>query len=207
MRRPCDESDVPLHHKTPFGAGLKHRRVEFVRATEREPGSEAQDEEERGRAASDLYASIFLGGPSEAGAAAAAGAAAKEPDGEMCAVCALPVTPLLRQHEASLAHSHPPAALDRARMGLRTLQAQGWDPDARRGLGAAGQGERVPVKARAKHDLLSVGASPSQAPSPAPRRPSAKEARDEAARAQMRAEWLQAELFRSVDVERYLRGE
>ncbi|KAK4134356.1 hypothetical protein BT67DRAFT_352576, partial [Trichocladium antarcticum] len=60
-------------------------------------------------------------------------------------------------HQLCLPHSHPPSSVDRSRKGLAILAAHGWDPDARRGLGAAQQGTPFPVKARAKDDRLGVG--------------------------------------------------
>lgn len=68
-----------------------------------------------------------------------------------------------RPHEASLAHqvclthSHPPSHLDRSRKGLTYLASYGWDPDARRGLGASGQGIQFPIKTKAKDDKLGIG--------------------------------------------------
>lgn len=96
-------------------------------------------------------------------------------EAELCPVCNLPLTsstpteeggagptPTPHEqslaHQASLPHSHPPSALDRRRMGLAYLSARGWDPDARRGLGAAGQGIQFPLKARrVKEDRLGLG--------------------------------------------------
>jgi hypothetical protein len=68
-----------------------------------------------------------------------------------------------RPHEASLAHqvclehSHPPSHLDRNRKGLTYLSAYGWDPDARLGLGAQGQGIQFPIKPKPKDDKLGIG--------------------------------------------------
>jgi hypothetical protein len=60
-------------------------------------------------------------------------------------------------HQVCLTHSHPPSHLSRTRMGLLHLEAQGWDPDARCGLGADGQGIVHPIKARIKDDKLGLG--------------------------------------------------
>lgn len=68
-----------------------------------------------------------------------------------------------RPHEASLAHqvclehSHPPSHLDRNRKGLAYLSAYGWDPDSSLGLGANGQGIRIPIKSKPKDDKLGIG--------------------------------------------------
>ncbi|KAM4054527.1 g-patch domain-containing protein [Hirsutella rhossiliensis] len=217
-----DESDVPLHHKKPFGAGLKRKRIEFVRATAADKAiSVPATTEDPGRAVGDLYASIVLGGRKPASAPASrpgSPAASANEQPETCAVCSLPITTSVRRHETSLAHqvslthSHPPSALDRSRMGLRTLRSQGWDPDARRGLGLEGDGVRFPVKASGKDDNLGIGAAaPEPASRPGAQRPvrrlTAKEIKAEAARERQRAERLQAELYGRVDVERYLRGD
>ncbi|TVY37347.1 hypothetical protein LSUB1_G004559 [Lachnellula subtilissima] len=72
-------------------------------------------------------------------------------------------SPKPRPHEASLAHqvclahSHPPSHLDRSRKGLAYLSAYGWDPDARRGLGASGQGIQFPIKTKPKDDKMGIG--------------------------------------------------
>ncbi|KAI9158193.1 vacuolar calcium ion transporter [Paramyrothecium foliicola] len=136
----------------------------------------------------------------------------------VCAICSLPITSGIREHEASLAHqvslahSHPPSALDRSRMGLRTLAAQGWDPDARQGLGREGEGLRFPIKTVAKEDNLGIGATKPEPGVAAaverekPKKLSAKEKLELAEREKKRAQRLQGEIFGSVDVERYLRG-
>jgi hypothetical protein len=68
-----------------------------------------------------------------------------------------------RPHEASLAHqvclehSFPPSHLDRNRKGLAYLSSYGWDPDARLGLGASGQGIQFPIKAKQKDDKMGIG--------------------------------------------------
>ncbi|KAF4509173.1 hypothetical protein G6O67_005462 [Ophiocordyceps sinensis] len=217
-----DDNDVPLHHKKPFGAGLKRKRIEFVRATEADKGiSVATTTKDLGRAVGDVYASIVLGGRKSASAPSSrreSPAPSTDTQPETCAVCSLPMTTSVRQHVASLAHqvslahSHPPSALDRSRMGLRTLQSQGWDPDARRGLGLGGEGVRFPVKSSGKDDKLGIGATvpePCSRPEAqrAVRKLTAKEIKAEAARERQRAERLQAELYGRVDVERYLRGD
>jgi hypothetical protein len=96
-------------------------------------------------------------------------------------------------------------------MGLRTLAAQGWDPDARVGLGREGEGLRYPIKTKAKEDTLGIGATmPEPGSVPVRERPkplSAKERKALEEKEKRRAERLQGEIFGSVDVERYLRGD
>ncbi|KYK59067.1 G-patch domain protein [Drechmeria coniospora] len=222
-----EDDDIPLHRKKPFGAGLKRKRVEFVPATDADSGispsgSAAAD---KGLAIGDLYARVVLGNRSASGSGSVSGTDAQAATAgvelaSVCSVCSLPITTSIRQHEASLAHqvslahSHPPSGLDRSRMGLRALQLQGWDPDARRGLGAEGDGLRFPIKVAAKDDQLGIGAA-SQAPnkadgkqdvSQARRQMSAKERKALALQERQKADRLQAEMYGSLDVESILRG-
>ena len=60
-------------------------------------------------------------------------------------------------HQLSLPHSHPPSHLDREHVGLKYLSSYGWDPDGRQGLGRSGQGIRIPLKAKEKHDTAGLG--------------------------------------------------
>lgn len=308
------DDDVPLHRKQAFGAGLKRKRVEFVRAKDDgesavEAAAAAETRKQRAPVLmGDLYASIVLGGSSKkaaqethqktnrqataqvttdnesTGKASAARSVSsdrsvhdaksreasyalasgdedddskrermpearqrneEDPDGQQateattsattvaapvtCPVCALPITGSVAEHNASLAHqvslehSHPPSALDRSRMGLRALKAQGWDPDARRGLGRDGEGLRYPLKTVPKDDNLGIGAAVPKSPpsskrsssgpstnrqeTPATKKPlGAKEMRRLAEREKKKSEALHRELYARVDVERYLKG-
>jgi hypothetical protein len=80
-----------------------------------------------------------------------------------CETCGLEYTGTTSEHERTLAHqsslphSHPPHSLPRSSVGLKILQSSGWDPDAREGLGPAGEGPRYPIKAVEKHDRRGVG--------------------------------------------------
>lgn len=82
-----------------------------------------------------------------------------------CEICSLPIsaTNTTVPHEASLVHqiclphAHPPSALDRTRKGLSILEAYGWNPDQRLGLGAAGEGILHPIKAKEKRDKIGLG--------------------------------------------------
>jgi hypothetical protein len=210
-----DEDEIPLHRKRPFGSGLKRQRVEFVRAQDADvsslPGTGPSGPE-----VADVYASIVMSKPK------ATITDPKEPQetvtkvSKICAVCALTYTTSLEKHEATLAHqvslshSHPPSALDRSRMGLRTLATAGWDPDARVGLGREGDGMRFPIKVTAKEDTLGIGATPAEPLPPKPEKPRALKARERKAlemKEKQKGEGLQREIFGSVDVERYLRGD
>ncbi|KAI5805201.1 hypothetical protein EDC01DRAFT_784269 [Geopyxis carbonaria] len=88
------------------------------------------------------------------------------PPSEVCSVCetcGLPVgadpAAHLRTtaHQSAEPHSHPPHPLARSSVGLRILEGQGWDPDARVGLGADGRGVRYPVKAVKREGRGGVG--------------------------------------------------
>ncbi|KAK2001622.1 G-patch domain-containing protein [Colletotrichum falcatum] len=171
-----EEEDVPLHHRRPFGAGIQRRPIQFVKASD--PTlctTELVKTTKSGSSVGDFYLSLVL--PSEKKEPEAA-----KPEAQMCAVCDLPLgkedaageinnggrnsgneTATIRKHEASIAHqvclthSHPPSALDRSRMGLTYLSSHGWDPDSRKGLGAAGQGIQYPLKTKPKEDKYGLG--------------------------------------------------
>ncbi|KEY68103.1 hypothetical protein S7711_05513 [Stachybotrys chartarum IBT 7711] len=222
-----DEEDVPLHRKQPFGAGLKRKRVEFVPAQEPDElavGTISSGDAMEGVMAGDLYASIVMGSASDKTAypshdrPGGFGKSDEEPKPStpICYLCSLPITTSVREHQASLAHqvsvahSHPPSALDRSRMGLRTLAAQGWNPDARIGLGREGEGMRFPITATAKEDNLGIGATQIRRDADAkaqekPTKPLSKKERKALEKKEReRAERLQREIFGRVDVERYL---
>lgn len=217
-----DEDDVPLHRKQAFGAGLKRKKVEFVKATTADDTAAASSvQRDRASAVSDLYASIVMGSANSSDSQSntptpveATPVEDKEPP--ICAVCSLPVTGPIALHNASLAHqvslehSHPPSALDRSRMGLKALTSQGWDPDARLGLGREGAGMRFPIKVANKEDTLGIGAVLPDKVERTEKKAkplSAKEAKAKADREKRRAEKLQRDIYGSVDVEKYLRGD
>ncbi|OAQ68772.1 G-patch domain-containing protein [Pochonia chlamydosporia 170] len=227
MRRPRDDSeddDIPLHHKKPFGSGLKRKKVEFVRATESDNGIATTPKPQAASAIGDLYASIVLSdGKAKSASAPPTTSSSPQPEAipkvepPTCPICSLPITTSLKEHEASVAHqvslphSHPPSALDRSRMGLRALESQGWDPDARRGLGREGDGVRYPIKTKAKDDTLGIGAAELQEKQkqepkePPPRKLTSKELKAAVAKEKQRAERLQAEIYGRLDVDSYLR--
>ncbi|KAF7558759.1 hypothetical protein G7046_g5396 [Stylonectria norvegica] len=209
--------DVPLHRKRAFGAGLKRQRVEFVPAQEPDQGITATTTAKPDFSIGDLYASVVMKktSPATDPGPAEDPVPSKVDEPRLCPICALPTTASSRPHEASLAHqvcvthSHPPSALDRSRMGLRALAAQGWNPDARQGLGRGGEGMRYPIKVVAKEDTLGVGAKVPEGVRRREEKPTAlnpKEMRQLAERERAKGLRLQRELFGSVDVERYREG-
>lgn len=219
-----DIDDIPLQHKKPFGSGLRRNEIKFVPASSEDAeAANQQRDKTKGQSISDFYLSMVLKKPEPA-------ATQKEPaKPPVCDICSMPLTTTDEKassissnrktgghHEASiahqvcLAHSHPPSALDRSRMGLSVLAAQGWDPDSRVGLGAAGQGTQYPVKAKPKEDRLGVGVvvpkdgAAKKKEKEKPKLLDAKKVRKMAAEDRKRADRLQRELFGRVDLEKYL---
>jgi hypothetical protein len=92
-------------------------------------------------------------------------------------------------------------------MGLAYLSTHGWDPDARRGLGAAQQGITFPVKAKAKDDKLGIGIEvPRGLPPPKKKERllDAKKVRKMALDEKKRAARIRQELFGDGKLEKYL---
>lgn len=85
---------------------------------------------------------------------------------ETCEICNLPLSSNLKCHQTStshqvcLQHTHVPSSIDRSRKGLQYLQAYGFDPDARTGLGSSKSGIVHPVKAVEKKGKEGIGAVP-----------------------------------------------
>ncbi|KAK3318438.1 hypothetical protein B0H66DRAFT_237725 [Apodospora peruviana] len=213
-----DYNEVPLQHKRPFGSGLHRKAIAFVPATgdtkslTAVPAAEAKRPQQ---SVSDLYRSMVLPHDnikthSSLGA----------PDERiMCEICKLPLDslaaehPTARRHETSLAHqlclphSHPPSAIDRSRMGLSYLSAHGWDPDARKGLGAAQQGIQFPVKTKPKDDKLGIGLQlPKNLPAPKPKAKllDAGKVRKLVKEEKRKAERIRQQLYGGKDLEKYL---
>lgn len=164
-----------------FQAGPKRKRVKFV------PAEEASIHAPTAAPCLSLgerYLSIALKDKESStslpkAASVAATVSSRGHDGEnmpaegtTCGICkgliesgSIGAEATCSRHEASLAHqvclehSHPPSHLDRNRHGLRYLSSYGWDPDSQDGLGPSGAGIRVPVKAKAKHDTVGLGAT------------------------------------------------
>ncbi|RLL98631.1 hypothetical protein CFD26_104646 [Aspergillus turcosus] len=166
-----DDEDyfLPLEDQRVFGAGIRRKRVQFVRSSEHELNTTTSrtttttpQSTSSGLSPADKYLSIVLPKDQQPSKPAARNETASAPPSpsavlapvQRCEVCNLPLEDetsgtdakgLTRPHEASLAHqlclshSHPPSHLDRTRHGLRYLSAYGWDPDSRLGLGAPGR--------------------------------------------------------------------
>ncbi|RYP54633.1 hypothetical protein DL769_010317 [Monosporascus sp. CRB-8-3] len=218
------EYDIPLQDRRPFGSGLKRKQVVFVPASS---GNLNTTEEctdlKPSRSISDLYLSLVL---PKNGTRDTSRAASEPGRPTVCEVCNLPldesravpseIKTTTRPHEASLAHqvcmahSHPPSALDRSRMGMSVLQSQGWDPDARRGLGASQQGIQFPLKAKPKEDNLGIGVEMPKDFAPRKKEKlqtyDAKKVRKMVAEDKKRLEKLRERVFGNPDIEKYLGG-
>jgi len=234
-----DEYEIPLQDQRIFGAGIKRKRVKFVPSsnaiTNPLPTSVHGTQ-----SAGDLYLSIVL--PREAAENKVDCDDTQEvmpvrsDQVHRCEVCNLslsldekdvvamidkdgnPTTSKGRPHEASIAHqvcldhSHPPSHLDRNRKGLALLSSYGWDPDARVGLGAQGQGIQFPIKAKEKNDKLGIGVVlPKDKDLERMKRVrevklDAGKVRKMAEKEKRRTEKLREAFYMSEDVERYLGG-
>ncbi|KAI0840996.1 hypothetical protein F5Y06DRAFT_262267 [Hypoxylon sp. FL0890] len=218
------EYDVPLQNKRPFGSGLKRERVVFVPASSGNLNTtEEKTSAKPAQSVSDLYLSIVLPQGKEAGQTTSAEDSDITTTPQICEICQLPLDESSessekaktgsRPHEASiahqvcLAHSHPPSALDRSRMGLNVLQSQGWDPDSRRGLGAEQQGRQYPIKVKQKNDTLGIGVQVPKNLPPKKEKPKtydAKKIRKMALEEKKRHERLRRQFYGNSDVEKYL---
>lgn len=179
-----EEYTVPLQDQRVFGAGIKRKRVQFVPSTD--TASSPATPQSGGHSASDFYLNLVLPQPASINSfleptpehrGHTEVETGQEPEQRVtlpyspqarliCETCRLPistkdsVTPhaALLAHQLSLPHSHPPSSLSRTHRGLKILQAHGWDPDARTGLGVTGEGIRVPIKGKEKRDKMGIGA-------------------------------------------------
>ncbi|KAK8090989.1 hypothetical protein PG994_000494 [Apiospora phragmitis] len=91
---------------------------------------------------------------------------------------------------------------------ISVLKSQGWDPDARKGLGASQQGVQYPIKAKQKRDMLGIGV---QVPKDLekwkkekPQKLDAGKVRKKAAEDKKRRERLQRQFYGNPDIEKYL---
>lgn len=241
--------DTPLQHQRAFGSGLYRKAIAFVPDSELRSvddsglAEKANKNNKPAQDVADLYLSMVLpedtakrskSAPPSSSSSSSHAHAQQEQGEETCPICNLPLgadappqpgqkapTPHAQSlaHQLSLPHSHPPSALDRRRMGFAYLAAHGWDPDARRGLGAQGQGITHPVKPRAKvdaDDKLGIGVKvPSKEELAAVARKreqernkgrllDAKKVRKLATEERARGEKIRRELFGDGRLEKYL---
>ncbi|KAK0715830.1 hypothetical protein B0H67DRAFT_453233, partial [Lasiosphaeris hirsuta] len=228
-----DYDDIPLQHQRPFGSGLHKKAIAFVPASgdgQLNSTNSAISAAKPRQDVADLYLSMVLPTDTKSrastGQSAGSASPATETTVQVCQVCNLPLTSLvpsdlsaddagaLTAHESSFAHqvclphSHPPSALDRSRMGLAYLSSRGWDPDGRRGLGAAQQGIQYPLKPKPKEDRLGLGlAVPKNLPPPRAKEKTlhAGQVRKLVASEKRRGDRIRRQLFeRGQDLEKYL---
>lgn len=230
-----EEYLVPLQDQRVFGAGVKRKRVPFVPArTDAPPISTSSPSSKIGDrylsvvlqntdlAKGDIIPNGFSPEYVEATAKGRMGAGSAQDSTErvLCEICRLPMEytdrPMIsssRPHEASLAHqvclahSYPPSHLDRTRKGLQYLSSYGWDPDSRLGLGIAGEGIRVPIKAKSKNNTMGLGAGKflqTQKHAEKKQKLDAKQVRQNEQESRRKRERLQELFYRNDDVEKYL---
>ncbi|KAF9881580.1 g-patch domain-containing protein [Colletotrichum karsti] len=217
-----DDYEVPLHHKRPFGAGIPRKPIQFVKASDPTLSTTKPEKTSKsGSSIGDFYLNLVL--PKEKRPAET-----PKEEAHVCAVCDLPLeedavkklskgssATSRQKHEASIAHqvclthSHPPSALDRSRMGLTYLSSHGWDPDSRRGLGAAQQGMQYPIKTKQKEDKYGLGLEiPKELKGRVEKKKTptldAKQSRKKADEDRRKAERLREMFYGSEDMDRYL---
>jgi hypothetical protein len=217
-----DYDEIPLQHQRPFGSGLHRKPIAFVSAS---GGGQLKsvDDSAAGRPqqnVADVYLNLVLSEDAARSKSAPPTSSSiteddsSSPQNETCPVCKLPLKTETGTHAQSFAHqvclphSQPPSALDRTRMGLAYLSTYGWDPDARKGLGAAQQGIKFPVKAKVKDDKLGIGIQVPKGGLPPPKKKEqlldAKKVRKMALEERKRAAEIRQELFGDGKLEKYL---
>jgi hypothetical protein len=201
-------------------AGIKRKRINFVPAAS--ASSAPATPTPSAQSVTDRYLSIVMSEanskPTSEPVTTTQTPSVTPP--RICEICHNPVIETLGPdgetipHEASLAHqvklqhSHPPSSVDRTRKGLAFLQAQGWDPDSRLGLGAAGEGRLHPIVVKEKNDRDGIGIERKEVKLvEAPKKVqklNAKQSRKMDAEAKKRGELLRDMFFRDEAVDKYL---
>ena len=225
----CDDQDsTPFEVQRLFGAGIKRKRVDFVPAGTL--STAAPKETNPPTFTGDQYLSLVLKNglhsknPSKTDIDVSNGPESSFQDqrdskGVICEICNLPFndsdSAIKTPHKASIAHqvclkhSYPPSHLDRERQGLKYLSSYGWDPDSRLGLGASGEGIRVPVKAKVKNNTVGLGVElrePKDVPEEKMEKLDAKKVRKKELEDRRKRESLQQIFYGNDDVEKYLGG-
>ena len=226
-----EEYHAPLQDQRVFGGGIKRKRVSFIPAT---AAARSHPSRSTRTAPADRYLSIVFNREiseqtedkeEEGSAVASTHNEELAPSTRLlCEICKLPLPSTNsnimhpRPHEASIAHqvclvhSHPPSNLDRNRPGLKYLSSYGWDPDHRLGLGATGEGIRIPVKCRVKNDTVGLGvgleglSKIKGARTPKIEKLDAGRVRKDEERQRKKGERLREIFYRNDDLEKYLGG-
>ena len=223
-----DEDSTPFEVQRLFGAGIKRKRVDFVPAGTR--STAAPEKTNPPTFTGDQYLSLVLknASPSENSSKTdievSDGLESTSQDqrglkGAICKICNLPFndsdSAIKTPHEASIAHqvclkhSYPPSHLDRERQGLKYLSSYGWDPDSRLGLGATGEGIRVPIKAKVKNNTVGLGVDLKELkekPQEKVETLDAKKVRKKELEDRRKREKLQQIFYGNDEVEKYLGG-
>lgn len=226
-----DDYLIPLQDQRVFGAGIKRKRVHFIPAISDPPV--ISPELTKPSPAGDRYLSIVMPlARSDRDYLHSTGDTSEDANPQtpssigatLCQICNLPILPYstgptssTTPHEASithqvcLTHSHPPSHLERSRSGLKYLSSYGWDPDSRLGLGASGQGIRIPIKPKVKANTVGLGTEVAQRKNghsrSAPKardKLDAKKIRKEHAGSKLERESLRELFYGNEDVEKYL---
>jgi hypothetical protein len=149
----ADISTAPFVEHAGYGRGLWKHPINFVAATPDVPTQARQPI--NGRTMAEKYLAIMFpnGQPTP-----------KPGAYPLCGICSEPVKEsdhrihyLTPAHQAALPRAPIPSSIDRTRMGLKYLEAYGFDVDARVGLGASGQGMLFPLVPKEKRDKLGLG--------------------------------------------------
>ena len=224
---------LPLQDQRVFGAGIKRKRINFIPASSPDYSQTTAVREKPDIAA--RYLSIVLPNSrsespstttSEVSTPPREGTLSEEqhssPSLGLCPICSQPLsTPSTHEssltHQVCLTHVHPPSHLPRSHVGLRYLTNHGWDPDSRKGLGAAQQGIVIPIKAKEKKDTAGLSERVDQDAGPARKtternrrngkdhvvKLNSKELKVRDVEAKKRAERLRANFY-GPDLEKYL---
>lgn len=230
-----DEDSSPQEQQRVFGAGIKRKRIDFVPAAAAAPTQALKLAPRTTPSISpgDRYLNIVLKGGASTEDHNSTSTEVPDPEriatqqqldlkAALCGICNLPTnvrndptSTASTNHDSTIAHmiclthSHPPSHLDRSRRGLEYLSSYGWDPDSRQGLGATGEGIRVPIKAKAKNDTVGLGMKlkgNKKPPDAKVEKMDAKQVRKKDMEDRRKRERLQEMFYRNDDVEKYIGG-
>lgn len=148
----ADISTAPFASHPAYGRGLWRNPIQFVSAA---PSVTAPAPSRTGNTLAEKYLAIMFPNGQPLSKAEAY---------PSCGICGEPVKEqdqrmhyLSPAHQAALPRAPSPSAIDRTRMGLKYMSKHGYDVDARRGLGASGQGMLFPLVPKEKRDKLGLG--------------------------------------------------
>lgn len=236
-----DEYEIPLRDQRYFGAGIKRKRVQFVPSSSSSISTAAQNPSLPSNptsSAASRYLDVVLKGQkvTEVPANRISASSDHETHGDasisahhvgedlgttdaVCEICNRAITSdeVAASHDSSithqicLQHSHPPSHVDRRRKGLQLLSSQGWDPDSRLGLGAAGEGILHPIKAVENPEKAGLGLKSEDLARKAvkgkPVKLDAGKIKALESERRRKGEKLREQFYRSEDVEKYLGGD